>query len=67
MQDKIENWLETKLAKRANSHGPVEIYAEEVELWAFDILDIFYGDNDNPPSQESTVRGINQWLAIKGK
>lgn len=68
MQAKIENWLEAKLERRENSHGPVEIFLGEIECWAGQILDIFYGDDEMPPDNiEGFVMMIDQWLDKRGK
>lgn len=67
MEAKIENWLERKLERRENSHGPVEIFIGEIEDWADDILDIFYGDDEHQPSQKAIVHLIDNWLDKRGK
>lgn len=67
MQAKIENWLEKKLERRENSHGPVEIFMEEIELWANQILDIFYADDDSSPNTLQIMTVIDQWLDKRGK
>jgi len=67
MQTKIENWLEDKIAAREDRSGPVEIFIGEIEDWADDVLDIYYGDSDNPPSKTEIVKVIDKYLEKRGK
>lgn len=67
ISERLENWLTEKLERRENRSGPVEIFMDEIGQWADDVLDIFYGDDDFPPSKADIVNLIDKWLDKRGK